>query len=329
MLSSAINEILREYEALRNNAEQELENRQEQIYKSIPLIREIDQKISSLSLEISKAILANSSNAEELIESLRQKTIDLKMEKGELLASNNYSTDYLTIKYKCNPCKDTGFIDGQKCSCLKQKLIDNAYKQSNLSNLLAQENFETFNFDYYSNKSNSTKDISPKENMQSVYKACLDFVGNFDNSEENLLFTGAPGLGKTFLSSCIAKELLDKGKTVFYQTAFKILDVLEDYKFSKNKSSFNGDIFELLFNVDLLIIDDLGSEFVNSYTSTELFNVLNSRLLEKKKTIISTNLNMDELYKTYSGRVTSRIFGNYKVLEFFGDDIRQKNSINL
>lgn len=329
MISKAdFNKILSEYEILRDKAKSELELRKQEIYAKIPRIKEIDEEIGNISINITKSILLDSKQSEKLAKELKQKIIDLQMEKGELLASYNYPTDYLTIKFKCNHCKDTGFINNQKCNCLKQKLINYAYNQSNLANLLKYQNFNTFNLEYYSDVIDEIREISPKENMKNIYKICQNFVNNFDTIDENLLFTGPPGLGKTFLSSCIAKELLDKGKTVFYQTAFKIFDVLEEYKFSKDKEESDKEKVDLLFDVDLLIIDDLGTEFINSYTSSEFFNILNSRLLSKKKTIISTNLNMDELFQLYSARVTSRIWGYYKVLEFFGDDIRQKISIN-
>lgn len=327
MNQNVFNSILKEYESLRDDSSSQLEARKAEIYNSIPRIKEIDEEIEDLSIKIAKSVLSDISQAQKLIDELNQKSIDLRMEKGELLASSNYPTDYLTLKYKCKSCKDTGFVDTQKCNCLKQKLIDYAYNQSNLSSILAHENFDTFNFEYYSDKIDRKRGISTKENMQEIYKTCLDFANDFEKIDINLLFTGPTGLGKTFLSSCIAKDLLDKGKTVFYQTAFKIFDILEDYKFSKDKTIENKEKINVLFEVDLLIIDDLGTEFINSYTSSEFFNILNTRLLNGKKTIISTNLNIKELQEHYSTRVLSRIIGHYKVLEFFGDDIRVKKNI--
>lgn len=328
MISNVFNNILKEYEKLRDTAQSDLEARKSEIYEKIRRIWEIDEEINNISLEITKAILGKSDDTQKLINELEQKVMDLKIEKGELLASHNYPTDYLTVKYKCNICHDTGFVKNQRCRCLKQKLINHYYNQSNISSILKDENFDTFNFKYYSDIVDKEKGMSPKENMQSIYKTCLNFANKFDLTQDNLLFTGPTGLGKTFLSSCIAKELLDRGKTVFYQTAFKVFNILEEYKFNKDKTAEAKEKVDLLFDVDLLIIDDLGTEFINSYTSSEFFNILNTRLFEKKKTIISTNLDMHELFNTYSARVTSRIWGQYKVLEFFGDDIRKKVSVN-
>ena len=318
--------IMNKYESLRDTAKNELSLRQEEIYEKIPRIKEIDNQIGSSSINITKLILADTKNSTKLIEELHQNTIDLQMEKGELLSVNNYPTDYLTIKYTCKICLDTGFVDNQKCSCFKQKIINYLYKQSNLSNLLSSQNFDTFDFIYYSDKIDKEHKESPKQNMQNIYKTCLDFSKNFDKSFRNLLFTGTTGLGKTFLSSCIAKDLLDKGKTVYYQTAFKIFDLLEEYQFNKS-TNFNKEDLNMLFDTDLLIIDDLGAEFINSYTKSEFFNIINSRILNNKKTIISTNFNMNELLSMYSERVASRIVENYEILDFFGDDIRIKKNL--
>ena len=189
--------------------------------------------------------------------------------------------------------------------------------------MLDTQNFDNFDFSYYSDIVDPKENISPKRNMESIFQTCFNFVKNFDETDENLLLYGGPGLGKTFLSSCIAKDLLDKGKTVFYQTAFKIFGLLEDYKFNRSEESSVKTQVDRLFDVDLLIIDDLGAEFINTYTSSAFFNILNSRLLDKRKTIINTNLNMEELVNLYSNRVVSRLLGHYTPLKFFGEDIRK------
>jgi len=188
---------------------------------------------------------------------------------------------------------------------------------------LDTQNFDNFDFSYYSDTIVESEGISPLTNIKSIFQTCFNFVQNFDKTDDNLLLYGGPGLGKTFLSSCIAKDLLDRGKTVFYQTAFKIFGLLEDYKFNRSEESATKTQVDRLFDVDLLIIDDLGTEFVNTYTSSAFFNILNSRLLDKRKTIISTNLNMEELVNLYSNRVVSRIIGHYIPLKFFGEDIRK------
>lgn len=317
--------LLNEYENSRESAKNGLTSRKDEIYCKIPRIKEIDAQIGEIGLNVAKAILSGSDSS-ALLEELHQKTVDLQIERGELLTSNNYPLDYLTIKYTCKQCQDTGYVNNQKCNCFKQKIINNMYKTSNLSNFLMSQNFDNFDFNCYSDKKDAEHNTTPRENMKEIYKACLDFTGNFDETSSGLLFTGPTGIGKTFLSSCIAKELLDKGKTVYYQTAFRIFDMLEDYQFNKSNAVDKNDL-DIIFSADLLIIDDLGTEFMNSYTKSELFNIINSRLLGNKKTIISTNLNLNELQNMYSERVASRIVENFEVLDFFGEDIRINKNV--
>ncbi len=316
-------QILREYEIIRNNHEKDLEIRKEEIYRKIPRIQEIDQKLHTTGLTLTRQLLHHKVNEDNIINEIKQKSIDLNMEKGELLATNNYSVDYLTIKFQCIKCKDTGYVENSICQCFKQKLIEKAYSQSNLSSILDTQNFDNFDFTYYSTNKKAKEHFSPRENMESIFETCFNFVKSFDKSEENLLLYGEPGLGKTFLSSCIAKDLLDQGKTVFYQTANNIFGLLEDYKFRRSEQIVTKDQIDRLFDVDLLIIDDLGTEFVNAYTSSTFFNILNARLLNKQKTIINTNLDISELDNLYSNRVISRLIGHYITLKFFGEDIRK------
>ncbi len=318
--------ILNEYQNIRDNHEKELEQKKGKVYKLIPRIAEIDSELYATGLNLTKQVLINNSNdPKETVEQIRQKNIDLNMEKGELLHSNGFPIDYLTIKYLCNRCKDTGYIKSDLCQCFKQKLIDIAYKESNLQAILDTQTFDNFDFRYYSNKVDTNEKVSPQENAKRNFQYCLNFVINFDKSDENLLLYGGTGLGKTFLSSCIAKDLLDKGKTVFYQTSYKIFNLLEDYKFNRSENKeYEYNLINRIFDVDLLIIDDLGTEFISTYTSSAFFNILNSRLLNKQKTIISTNLNMEELINLYSERVISRLLGNYSHLKFFGEDIRKQ-----
>ncbi len=326
MNQNPFNGFLQEYENLRAKSVEDLEKRKKEVFNKIPRIKEIQDELGAMGISITKAILSNPSSQNALVEDLHQKNIDLQMEMGELLAENNYPLDYLSIKYTCKTCQDTGFVDNKKCACLKQKIIKHSYKLSNLESLLSIQNFDTFNFDYYKDSAEKGHNTSSKKNIQNIYKTCLGFTKNFGTSFENMLFTGPPGLGKTFLSSCIAKELLDKGYCVFYNTAYNLFDILENHQFNR-MNEFDKLSLDLIFSSDLLIIDDLGTEFINSYTSSEFFNVLNSRILSKKPTIISTNLDLDDLVNTYSERVVSRVMENYKILTFFGEDIRVKKNI--
>ncbi|MGE4284613.1 MAG: ATP-binding protein [Clostridia bacterium] len=316
-------QIIKSYEALQDKQKAELEHKKGEIYKEIPRIEEIDRQLYETGLSLVRQLFQHSSETEDIIEQIRQKNIDLNMEKGELLSVHGYPADYLTIRYKCKTCKDTGYENNQLCSCFRQKLIEAAYAQSNLAAILDTQNFDNFDFSYYTTSTDSESKISPRQNMQDIFQKCIDFVTNFDKSDQNLLLYGGTGLGKTFLSSCVAKDLLDKGKTVFYQTAYKTFGLLEDYKFNKSDSLADKHQIDKLFDVDLMIIDDLGSEFINTYTSSVFFNILNTRLMDKRKTIINTNLNIEELTELYSERVISRLLGHYLPLKFFGEDIRQ------
>lgn len=192
---------------------------------------------------------------------------------------------------------------------------------------LHKENFDKFDLNLYSNNINEelyNAKISPRQNIKNIKDISLNFIKNFDNPDEkNLLFTGSTGLGKTFLSNCIAKEILSSGKTVLYQTAPIMLDNILDYKFGNSELN---EVYNNMINVDLLIIDDLGVEALNSFKLSELFNIINARLLFQNnhitKTIISTNLNMNNLLDTYSERIFSRIAYYYNICRFFGNDIR-------
>lgn len=324
MKKSFIKEILLEYEKKRDNAEKELEYRKSQVYEMVPRIKELDEKIGKIGIKISKSILQNIENYEENVEKIKEHTEKLKQEKAILLTENNIPLDFLKINYECNTCKDTGFLNnGLKCNCFKQRLIDRAYKMSNISHMLEKENFQTFNIDLFSNESFEDENLTPRENMLQVLNTCEGFVFNFDNdNDENLLFYGTTGLGKTFMCNCIAKSLLDKGKIVVYQTSFKILEILEEYKFSRDKTPELRMSYELLFDCDLLIIDDLGTELTNTFTNVEIFNIINTRLINNKKTIISTNNSPLKIAKEYSDRIYSRVFGKFTILKFYGPDLR-------
>ena len=319
-----IKEILKEYEKRRDKALDEQNKRREEVYMKIPRIKEIDAEVAKTGFLISKEILLKPESYQDNITKIKNTMETLKREKAFLMTENNIPLEYLDINYSCNMCNDTGFLqNGKKCSCFKQNLINRAYKMSNLHSL-DKENFQTFNINKFSNAPIDNEDLSPRDNILDILNICEGFVFNFDaDNEENLLFYGSTGLGKTFMSNCIAKALLDKGKIVVYQTAFKILEIISDHKFRKDSSpsSLRSD-YNALFDADLLIIDDLGTELSNSFTTTEIFNIINSRLLKGNKTIISTNLSPMEIANVYTDRIFSRIFGKFTVLKFYGPDLR-------
>ncbi|GKX30552.1 DNA replication protein DnaC [Vallitalea longa] len=316
--------IMQNYEKKQLNIKHEINKKKTEIYKRIPLIKVLDDEIASNSVNTTYYIIEHPDEAKEKLEQLQESNFMLSGKKIRLLLDNGYPEDYLQPKYDCNLCKDTGYIGNEKCICLKQAMIDAAYEQSNIKNIIKDENFSTFSFDYYSNSIDSRFNLSPLENIRIIYGKCKKFVNNFDTDFTNIILFGQAGLGKTFLCNCIAKALLDRSHTVIYLTSFQLFKLFEDYKFNNDNDKVPEEQIESIFDCDLLIIDDLGTEFNNRFTGVELFNCLNTRLLNKKSTLISTNLSPNDWSKQYSDRIVSRIFGNYEPLKIFGSDIRLK-----
>lgn len=325
-----VKELLKDYEKKHQKALNELENRKQMLYNRYPKLLEIENRLHSLGISTAKCILNNNSSSH--LDTLKSEIEKLKSERNDIFRKLNIDDSYLKPTYECNLCNDTGYTiqnyQTVMCTCLKQKLLDIEYNKSNIFNL-DKENFNNFNFDLYSNEINKEKynsNISPRENIKIVKNLAEQFINDFDNpNSKNLLFTGNTGLGKTFISNCIANEVLKSGKTVLYQTAPVMLDSIIDYRFGKKNSQ---NICDSIYSVDLLIVDDLGTETINSMKFTELFNIINTRLLNNSnnvtKTIISTNLNMKNLYETYDERIVSRFVGYYNICRFFGEDIRFK-----
>ena len=322
MANKNLENLIAEYQEKRRKADIELDRRREEVYKKFPRIEEIDTELNKIAINKAKAML----NHEQIVDDLDEKAKKIKMEKMEILKKEKID---LEKKYECNVCKDTGYIRKENdksvmCNCLKQKLLNLSYNQSNLSDI-QKDNFDNFNIELFSD--NGTR--SPRKNINNIKNACIKFVENFDDIEtKNLLFTGNTGLGKTYMSNCIANELLKKGKNVLYQTAPVLLETVIDNKFNKYKNENADEFYNNILTVDLLIIDDLGAECLNSMKVSELFTILNTRILnlnnKPTKTIISTNLTIEQIFKTYEERIGSRIAGYYDIYQFFGEDLRLK-----
>lgn len=320
-MKSNVTEILEGYEALKNKNESLQKQRIEEVYTRLPIIKTIDEKINSMGFNLASNIFKLSKQGidpEEFIETNKKEIENLKKEKAAILTENNYPIDYMDMKYTCEKCKDTGYIDNRKCVCFKQKLINLYYRQSNLAKVLKRENFSTFNLNYYSPVKSETYKVSPRDRIMEIQARCVDFCETFDHNNTNLLFTGSTGLGKTFLCNCIALEVLKKGKSVVYNTSTSLIDNIRSIKYSDGDKSK----LEYTLNCDLLVIDDLGTENVTQSSQSEIFNIINERLLRQKKMIISTNLSLEELQMVYHKRIFSRIVGNFDICEFFGNDIR-------
>ena len=332
MSTNNLESLLSEYEQKRRKAEMDLDERIENLYKKFPELEEIDDKINQISIDKTKAILNKKNGIEEMDKEISK----LKKQKEDFLNKNNIKQEYFEPNYECKICKDTGYVQDINnktvmCNCLKQKLLNMSYNKSNLSDI-KKENFENYNINLFSDEINTQKykiKCSPRQNMINIKNACMKFIENFDNlDEKSLLFVGNTGLGKTYMSNAIANELLKKGKTVLYQTAPVLLETIIDNKFNKYKNHNADNFYKNVLNVDLLIIDDLGTESINTLTVSELFTIINTRILnlnnKPTKTIISTNFSIEQIFKNYEERIGSRIAGNYNIYQFVGEDLRLK-----
>ena len=314
--------IMRLYDDIKTANRRMQSDRYNEVTALCPDIADIDSEIIDLSMKTARArIEADSSDTDtdELASSLKS----LNERKVAALASIGKPADYLDDIFTCPYCKDSGYVDGKRCICFNKKAIDLIYKDSNLKNITADENFDTFSLSWYNNTDvDPATGLTPYINMQKVLKVCHDFVDNFDNTFSNLLFIGQTGVGKTFLTNCIAKELLDSSHSVIYLTAVELFQCFEQQDFNKPDTSDTAIDSSYILDCDLLIIDDLGTEFANSYTSSRLFYCINERILRRKSVVISTNLSLSDIRNMYSERIFSRLTSAYKLLKLAGADIR-------
>ncbi len=315
-----VKKILSEYELLRAEKEVERDKRVEKIYSEYPRLKAILEEINTLGFENAKKIMEEPQNAEKFNNEFNKKLLKLKKEEEEIIEKNGIDKDFNSPRYDCTKCEDTGYIGNERCECFKRKLIKKAYSQSNLSSILDEQGFEDFSLEYYSDKLKQDEKLSDRENMKNIFDVCVSFCKNFDETKKSILMIGKPGLGKTFLSNSIAKELLNRGKSVVYIRATSLFSAYEDYRFGRDEK-FDQ---ERLYDCDLLIIDDLGTENITKSGVSFFFDLLNERIDRGRKIIINSNFTMSEISKTYSARITSRIYEFFKVLEFKGEDIRIK-----
>lgn len=320
LTNAQYNEIMREYDQRQLHNQYLHKKRMKQAYELNPRLKEVEDLIATYS--ISKAKCKINGDTEGYIKSSLNYDM-VKEEKSRIISSLPFTEGYLEPLYTCKDCKDTGYINNEKCHCFKQAIINTVYSQSNIKEVLECENFNTFRYDYFSdsNISNQTG-LSSLQTMKNAVTTCQTFVDDFNNKPKNLFFIGETGVGKTFLSNCVAKALLDKGHSVIYFTAFQIFDILSKGIFEKDADAIEA--HHNIFDCDLLIIDDLGTEVSSSFTSAQLFLIVNERILRKKSTIISTNLNLNQMVDVYSERTLSRISSNYSIVKLFGEDIRIK-----
>jgi len=323
---AAFSKVMKDYEFAREDANILIEQRKAEVYARAPEIAEIDKALAKLGAGLARMALAGDENG---MKEVREKSLWLK-DKRQVLLQSNFAENYLTPVYRCTDCEDTGYIQNapgrpaERCPCLKQRLINEYYSLSNMKEVLQDENFDTYDLRLFSDAILPNEGLSPNVNMQTIYRLATKFVTDFDSEFNNLLLYGEPGLGKTFVCHCIAKDLLDAGRTVLYLTAPRLCKILEDYRFNRESLAEPDAMLATVDEVDLLILDDLGAEFSTVVTSAALFDIINQRLLTRKHTVISTNLTPDALAAQYSERIVSRFAGNYQMIKFFGEDIRVK-----
>ena len=311
-------------DTIREDNKAEKARRERIIYARIPEISDIDIQLRRQMVDLMGLVLDRSENAPAKIRALEEDNLALQAQRAELLVENGYPMDYLDDIYNCRKCRDTGVYNGQPCSCI-DVLYNNALTDE-LGTLMrtGDESFERFDITLYSQDYVPELKATKREYMQAVYDTCKKYACNFSKASPNLLFSGGTGLGKTYLSACIARVAADRGFSVCYDTASAALEAFETAKFSRDPelSEAAGVRVKRMLECDLMILDDLGTEMVTPMSVSALYTLVNTRLVNRKPTIISTNLTKEELPKKYTPQISSRILGEFLLLRFVGNDIR-------
>lgn len=326
LLNEQYNSIYSKYNETQLKNNRVLLARQKEVRDAIPDFKELDNTIAELSIQVARAALDGEKTD---VDKLKQDISVISKKKMSLLIQNGFPEDYLQPIYNCSDCKDTGYIGDEKCHCFQKRIVEYLYEQSNIQDILENENFSHFSLEYYPDDYiEETTGLTPRDNIKKIHETAQFFSKNFHQTHDNLLLYGNTGVGKTFLTHCIAKEALEHSHTVVYLTSLGLFDILEKNKFDKDLTSFEKSAtVSYILDCDLLIIDDLGTELNNSFTSSQLYQVIDTRLVHQKSTIISTNLSFDDLREQYSERIFSRITSSYTLLKLTGDDIRLKKAI--
>lgn len=316
----------RRFEAERAERRRTLEGRREGVYLRQPRLREIETELRKTSGKLLASALRNGTDPRKAFDAIREQNLRLQTEKQALLARLHLPPDYLDEKPNCPLCKDQGYIDGKMCRCLLDCCAKEQRKELSRMLDLGTQSFDSFSLRWYSDRVDRAQGMSPRSNMEGVYETCVDYAAHFGPGSGNLLFFGSPGLGKTFLSAAIAREVSAAGFSVVYDTAAHVFRQFEAEKFDRGDGA-DSDVSRVL-RCDLLILDDLGTEMSTAFIRSALYQIVNTRLIERRSTILNTNLEPNEFADRYSPQIASRIEGEYQILSFFGDDIRQLKKDN-
>lgn len=328
--------IMREYNDAQLRHRRELDARREEVYTALPRMSELDEEAASLSMQRALELLeTDSPDSDAGHASSRSKAADtafhealdeIHEERTALLRAHGWPADYLEMQADCPLCRDTGYIGNEKCICFRRKEIALLHEQSHLQDIFTEDTFARFDLNYYPDMPDASGS-SPRKDARHALDTAKRFVQTFGSDPvENLCFYGSVGVGKTFLTHCIAGELLDRGFSVLYQPSYELFEALGSYTFS---SDHEGKVLhDAVFSCDLLIIDDLGTELTNAFVASQLFLIMNERALQKKSTVLSTNIPPEAFADTFSERVSSRLLGSYKLVRLSGTDIRILKKLN-
>ena len=312
------------FEEDRQRRKEQFRQQRERIFARQPRLRRIDEELNSTMSRIIAQALRKGVDTQAAIAHLKEENLGLQAEKLRLLTELNLPVDVLDEKPACALCGDIGYRGGVMCRCLKQYCMQEQKKELSRMLDLGSQSFDSFSLDWYSDVYNGAWGISAREHMEMVYDTCGDYAHQFGKRPSNLLLFGDPGLGKTHLSAAIAREVSEKGFSVVYDTAGHVFERFEQQKFGREEGeTVSSDVARIL-NTDLLILDDLGTEMTTTFVQSALYQIINTRLMEKKSTIISTNLSPEKLALRYSAQIASRIEGEYEMLPFVGEDIRKQ-----
>ncbi len=306
-------------DSYRRQAVNENDERRKVFMAANPEYAELDREIAQTSIRLTRVMLSGQKDISETVAEIRDRNLAMQQRQLEILREHGCPDDYLEPKFHCRSCGDTGFVDGKMCECFKEILRKTAYEELNRSTPLELCSFQSFSLDFYPEKALNSN-LSPRQMMEKVKRHCWEYANTFTRQSASLLFQGGVGLGKTHMSLAIAGKVISKGYGVVYGSAQNFFNTIESEHFGRGEDKQYT--LELLKSCDLLILDDIGTEFITQFTTAVFYDIINTRLLRRRPTIISTNLNLDGLKARYDDRISSRLSGSYTRIQFVGSDIR-------